>query len=114
MNENRVEHTFTLPEGVAKITDVKTLTLVELSADEEMMATNRARGDQIRVAWELPKEALRAVNGTRCGTGDGTVDKIWVAMHPKARNFVMQAYNHLHNPQMAEVKDFLASIESKA
>lgn len=105
----RAEYTYELPAKLQQTLGVKTLTLVELNAEEEMMATKRSRNDPVRLAWELPKEALRAINGARVGSVDGSIDKAWNDMHPKVRALVMQAYNDLHNPVQTDVADFLAS-----
>jgi len=106
---SRAKFTYTLPPAAAKATDISSVMLVELTAGEEMMATKRAHNDPIRLAWELPKESLRAVNGVEMTSADGSRDKMWESMHPKARSFVMRAYNKLHNPEEPDIELFLAS-----
>lgn len=106
---SRPEYTYDLPEALAKSIGITSITLVELTSDEEMMAARRAAGDQVRLAWELPKESLRGVSGKRVGAADGSIDAAWNGLHPKARSLVMQAYNDLHNPAQEDVKTFLAS-----
>lgn len=110
---SRVKWTYKLPPAIAKDTEIESVSLVELTAAEEMMATKRAMNDPIRLAWEMPKESLRAVNGSPLSAADGTIDKVWESMHPKVRSFVMAAYNQLHNPPAEDVSVFLLSRQAE-
>jgi hypothetical protein len=87
--------------------------LVELNAEEELMATKRARGDAVRLAFELSRESLRTVLkgtvATRVNCGDGSTDAEFLKMHPKVRALVMTAYADLHNPSQADANSFLQS-----
>ncbi len=100
---------YTLPAHIQKETGVATLTLVQLTAEEEIMATNRARNDQIRLAWELVKESVYAVNDQRTTSADGSIDKAWAGLHPRVRNLLMNAFNDLHNPTKEDAASFLGS-----
>jgi hypothetical protein len=110
---DRAKHIYTLPAKLAALSDVKSVTLVELTADEEIMAAKRARGDQVRLALELPKEAFRGMNGKPLSSSDGSVDKEWDRLHPVVRSCVMQAYNALHNPGQEDVTAFLQSRQTE-
>jgi len=110
---SRIKWTYTLPAAIAAALDTKSVTLVELTAGEEMMATKRAMNDPIRLAWEMPKESLRAVNGVELSAADGSIDEAWETMHPKARSFVMAAYNQLHNPAQDDISVFLQSRQAE-
>jgi len=105
----RPKYTYKLPASIANQIDVQSVTLVELTSSEEMMAAKRAQNDPIRLAWELPKESLRAVNELPLSAADGSIDRVWNTLHPKARSFVMQAYNQLHNLEEPDVSAFLQS-----
>ena len=107
---NRARHTFTIPPELFKEVggDVQTVTLVELTADEEMMAAKRIQGEAVRLPFECAKESLRAVNGQPVSMGDGSCDRIWNKMNPRVRTLVITAYSRLHQPGKY-TEDFLAS-----
>ncbi len=109
----RIMHTFTLPPKVSAQVGIKTLGFVELTSNEELMATRRCNNDPIRLAWELPKESLRQIDGVAVGSSDGTIDAKWDAFHPKVRTFCSQAYQSLHNPAGEDVRAFLESRQSE-
>lgn len=109
---DRVIHNFTIPESLATH-GVKEIGLVELTMEEEMMATRRSRGDAVRLAYEYARECLRVVDGKTVRTSDGSADRVWNAMHPKVRQLVIRAYGILHQPKMEEDAAFLESHEIK-
>ena len=106
---SRTLHVFTFPEGLAKEVGYKSVGIVELTADEQLQATKRCGQDAIRLAYELAKESLRAVDGSTVGAADGSVDKVWAALNPKALNLVIRAYSDIHNPNVEDVDSFLSS-----
>ncbi len=91
---------------------VKSIGMIELTAEEELMATKRAHNDPIRLAYELSKEALREVDGRAMSTGNGTADRAWNGMHPKIRTLVVSAYGQLHSPEEQDLTSFLASQQT--
>lgn len=101
---------FEIPDRIAKESGVNEIGLVELTANEQMMAANRARANVARLALELPMQSIVAANGKKVSTADGTVEKIWDALGPKGRELVVTAYGRLHTPEDTEVEDFLASM----
>lgn len=107
---DRVIHTFKIPETLASH-GVKEIGLVELTMEEELLATRRSRGDAVRLAYEYAKECLRVVDGKTVRTVDGSADKVWGALHPKVRQLVIRAYGVLHQPKMEEDSAFLESHE---
>ena len=64
------------------------------------------------MAYELAKQSLVEVNDKVLNEGDGTKDRAWIDMKPKARNLVLVAYNELHNPDDENVADFLNSRQA--
>lgn len=104
---SRTKYTYNIPTGAEVPTT--SVTLVELTAEEEMMATKRSRNDPIRLAFELAKSSLINVDGVVLGAGDGSLDRVWEKLHPKVRSFVMQAFNQIHAPREEDVSTFLAS-----
>lgn len=94
------------------------LGLCELTVDDELTATKRARGDSVRLAFELVRESFRStgkrgtdgkIARTLLSSADGSMDKAWAALHPKLRQLVITAYGDLHNPREADAAGFLAS-----
>lgn len=106
--DDRPRFTYDIPEKLRGY-GISTVTLVELSAEEELMATKRARNDPIRLAYELAKESLRMVDDQRVNTGDGSSDIVWGKMHAKVRQLVLNAYGELHSPRDEESAGFLKS-----
>lgn len=106
----RALHVFVVPESL-QAHGVKTIGIVELNAEEEIMATRRVRNDAARLAFELAKEALRMVDEQPVSTADGSADSVWTRMNPKVRNLVVTAWGSIHQPQAAESDAFLKSCE---
>lgn len=98
---------------------VLALGFTEMTPDEELMATKRARGEPTRMALEMAKQSLVAVQkaGPQPGSlrtvavdlGSGSADVLWATMHPKVRGLAITAYNDVHNPNNAETTVFLSS-----
>lgn len=105
---NRQIYVYTIPTSLAGF-GVTSVGLVELSAEEEMLATKRASNDAVRLAFELARECLRQVNGKPVSTSDGSSDLAWSKMHPKVRNLIVTAFGHLHQPKDEEVLNFFQS-----
>lgn len=109
----RAIHTFTVPAQLAEQTGVSSVGLVELTALDELGAAKRAKGDAMRLAYELSKSALAEVNGEKLSFADGSLDRTWAVIHPKIRNMVLAAYSELHSPPEGSVDDFLKSRQVK-
>jgi hypothetical protein len=101
--------TYDIPAKLAQRTGVKSVSMVELTADEELAAAKRSRNDNVRLAYELAKSALVAVNGKRVGLSDGTADAAWNRMDPKVRNLALQGYSELHTVEEEDIDDFIKS-----
>lgn len=108
----RTIYTYTVPKKLG--TSTNTIGMVELTADDELAATKRARGDATQLAFELTKQSLVQVNGIDVGLGDGSVDAAFNKMSPKVRNLVMHAYAQLNAPGDGDAESFLASQEANA
>lgn len=105
----RALYLFDVPKALSDAVGVSQVGMVELTAEEELMATKRAQGDAFRLAYELAKESLRSIDGRAVGAADGTADVAWSKMGAKLRQLVMSAYNLLHSPKQEEQAGFLAS-----
>lgn len=109
----RAKHVFEVPARIAKDTGIANITVVELTCEEELMATRRAGGDTIRLSFELAKECLREVNGKPMSTGDGSADAFWNASHvTKVRTLIIGAYNKINSPSVDENDAFLKSYKA--
>jgi len=112
-------HEYAIPKSLLSLADgVTHLGLCELTVDDELTATKRARGDGVRLAFELVRESFRStgrkgsdgkVARTMLSSADGSMDKAWAALHPKLRQLVVTAYNDLHSPKESDVAGFLES-----
>lgn len=89
----------------------KSVGLVELTAEEELMAAKRANNNPVRLAYELAKESLRQFDGRAVSLADGTSDTAWNVMGPVLRTLVITAYQEIHNPREDDAATFLASRE---
>lgn len=103
----RAVHTFTLPKKHQN--GIETIGLFQLTSDEELMATKRSRNSQHRLVYELVKQALAEIDGTKVGLGDGSADKAWNSMNPKVRTLVMAAFGEIHAPEEDDLEGFLKS-----
>lgn len=103
-------YTFKLPPSLAAECGTESVGLVQLTAGEELMASKRSAMDQIQLAYELAKEALREVDGKPVSTADLSADAWWDDQrNTKIRTLVVSAYNTINAPNAGETKDFLAS-----
>lgn len=107
-SSDRQVYSYAVPPSLSGL-GVASVGLVELTAEEEMMATRRAHGDPVRLAFELSKESLRMIDGKSVGLANGSADSAWQSMHPKVRNLVVMAYGSLHAPRDDEQAAFLQS-----
>ncbi len=108
---------FTVPEDIANETGVVRVGLVELTSGEELLASNRASNNAIRLAFELAKESVRFANNEEINTADGSADVFWGRTRPgmpKLRSLVLAAFGDIHNPSNAEIDSFLKSRSMKA
>jgi hypothetical protein len=87
----------------------KSVSLRELTANEELDAAKRARGDAFKTANELVKSALIEVDEKPVNLGDGSADIAWNQMPAKVRNLVLDAYQEIHVPPQGASQDFRKS-----
>ena len=100
-------HRFTIPEALAN--GIAEVGMVQLTSNEELRATKRARNDAHSMVYELAKQSLVEVNGAPVKEADGSADTAWASMQPKVRTLVMAAFGELHTPEEDDLKDFLKS-----
>lgn len=112
----RIVYVYDVPQLLAEATGVRELGFVELTANEEIMATKRAVTAG-QLAFELAKECLREENGNKLTSADGSSDVFWsrrVAGMANIRQLAVNAYNDIHVPKEEVVRGFLGSRRIRA
>jgi hypothetical protein len=104
----RPVHTFTFPKKFTAA-EVRSVGLVQLTSDEEIMATKRAANNPANMATNLVLQALVEVNGKPVSLTDGSTETAWKKFSPKQRGLLLAAYAELHTPEDSDVEDFLKS-----
>ena len=108
-------HYYDVPAKLAKSTGISRIGLVELTSNEELMATNRAAANPVRLGYELVKEAVRVINDQPVNTGDGSLERYWERMTKgmaQLRQLANAAYSDIHHAEAADIKAFLESQQT--
>lgn len=90
----------------------RSLILWPLSVNDEKLALQRTRGEQIRTLPELAKQTIRAVDGKRAGWGgepESThypVERLWEEIGPKCRPMIINHHLKTHALDDEEQADF--------
>lgn len=103
----RVIHRFEVPKSIPG--DVRSLGLIELSAEDELRVEARCRGASDKRAQEMAKAAIAEVNGKPVNVADGSCDSAWSTMHPKVRMLVSSAWLKIHLASDEETEAFFGS-----
>ena len=106
-DSSRPIYTYQIPTKLAAEAEVSSVTLVHLTAAEELAAAKRA--GPLRLGSELAKAALHSLNGKVLSVVNNEKEQAWHKLHPKLRSLVLQAYSKLHAPESEDVESFLAS-----
>ena len=109
-DSSRPTYTYQVPPKLAAESEVASVTLVHLTAAEEIGAAKKAGGtDAMRLAQELAKACLWGINGKTLSHANSEKEIAWHKLHPKLRSLVLQAYSRLHAPESEDVESFLSS-----
>lgn len=105
---------FTVPKKLAQASGVTEMGIGMLTAEEDAIAAQRGKGNNLKVAYELAKQSLRwyIKNGVRIdvSTADSSIDEFWSNPdHAKLRTLVTTAYNEVNQPEADETEEFLKS-----
>lgn len=109
----RAVNVYDVPAALAAATEVESVGMVTLTADEELQAWKRSRGENARLATELAKASLVEANGKKLSATDGSLDTFWGNLDPRLRQLVLTAYADLHAATEDDQKSFLASRKVK-
>lgn len=105
---------FDVPPSIAEAAGVRELGFVTLTADEELLCFQRARGNSARLAAELAKASLVEADGAPLSGADGTVDAFFSRADPRLRQLVLTAYTELHAASQEDADAFLKSRKTRA
>ncbi len=109
-NKDRTIHRFKVPDSIPG--DIRSLGLVELTADDELKVEARCKGNSDKRAQEMAKAALAEINGQPVSVSDGSADSAWSGMHAKVRMLVTSAWLKLHLATDEESAAFFGSRTS--
>lgn len=107
----RPTYLYDVPKGVDP--NVQEIGLVEVTAEEELMAAKAAGREEARIAYELVKHSLISINGQPISTIDGSADAAWQNMTAALRQLVLGAYSEIHTPADGAAAAFLKSRRVK-
>jgi hypothetical protein len=99
--------------NIVAASGVTQISMMTLTADDELMAAERCGGNQLGLAYELAKQSwcqVTQADGTvvSLSPGDGTVDQYW--NDPKfrhIRSLATSAYQAIHQVKKDVTEDFL-------
>lgn len=106
--KDRVVYRFSVPGSIGG--EIRSLGMVELTADEEVQIEARCKNVPEKRAVEIAKAAIWEVNGQRIHNGAGELDKAWNEMSPKVRSLVNRMWIKLHLANDDEVSSFEKSM----
>lgn len=111
---NRPVHIYEVSPELSDGCGVTSIGLVELTADEELMAAKRTRDDSMKLGFELIKQSMAEINGATVSLADGTTDRAWNTMSAKLRHVLLQAWHEIHKAKEEVEKGFLKSRRVRA
>lgn len=112
--KDRLITLFDVPESIAADVGVRQVGFVTLTADEELLCFNRARGSSARLASELAKASLVEADGKPLSGADGSVDSFFSRADPRLRQLILTAYTELHAASAEDADAFLKSRKTRA
>lgn len=109
-DQNVPKYTYTIPNKArTREKDPKKVTLIELSANEQMLARRQGGEDGRGAPEELVKMALFEVDGRRVVQANADQDTLWGRFGPKVRHLLMLAYAEIHQANKEDEDGFFAS-----
>lgn len=105
----RPSYKFTVPDTARQFeTDPASITMVPITADEERRANEVADGTKSPLAYELVRQAVKAINGKDVDWN--TNEPEWLERcSPKVRQLVFEAFSRVNRPADEDAAAFLAS-----
>lgn len=103
----RAVRTYQVPDSFGGT--IRSISLIELTAEEEVSAADRASSNKQRFAYELIKAFIVEVNGSPVTLADGSADSVLQNMSPKLRSLLTEQYARMHTATKKEEEDFFKS-----
>lgn len=100
-------HTFTIPESVRTKNDPSTITIQELSLEQDMHGQKLI--EKSKNPYDKVKLSIVAADGKPLDWGKGEVDSLFESMSARARDLVSRAFIKVHTVEDSEASDFLDS-----
>lgn len=112
MQKARILRDFTVPETL-RAADPKlptVITMKQLSAAEELMASKLGRNDYMAAQYAATKLSIVELDGKSVSLKDTALERFWEAASPKLRALLMTAYTTVSSPSKEEEDSFLKSM----
>ena len=108
---NRAVYEYSIPEslGGGKAGIPLKVGLVQLTAEQELMASKIGRFDMTKAQYTAAKLSIVEMDGKPTDQADGGIDSFWDKCDPRVRSLMLQAYNKLSSPSKEEEESFFAS-----
>ena len=106
--------TFTFPEAVRTATDPKTITLRQITFNEEKAAMEAKEHGGGSFALEGCKRAICEADGKPITWHDDKAETFFMGLSNKARDLAVQGFIKVALPSKLETEDFLASAKTTA
>lgn len=112
---DRPVYEYELPEEIAGQDEYvkKSVGLVKLEMSQEIAASERAGGNQARLAYAWARSALVEVDGRRINKGEGEDESILEHCDPQIRELILSAYADMSTTKDGVTKKFLGSRKVK-
>lgn len=110
--ESREKHTFKTPPKFKRgANDPKSITILELTLQEEDIAWKLSMGSDKGLADEMLKRSLYAVDGRVVNHGVNEAELYYARWSARFRKLAMQAFARVNNTDKSDDDAFLASEE---
>lgn len=108
---DRVVYEYTLPEslGGGKGGIPKKVSLAQLTAGQELMASKMGRFDVMKAQYAAAKLSIVALDGSPIDPADGALEAFWEHTDPRIRSLLLQAYNKISSPSREDEESFFGS-----
>jgi hypothetical protein len=112
MEQVRQTYVYDIPPEV-QVNGITSLSVRELTIEEEKMVYRRVGSDIAAAVSELSKQALCEINEQKVSLADGSADKAYDSFSPQLRQLVVTAYTETNNADEKTIKKFQASRRIK-
>lgn len=113
---DRVVYEYELPEELADKDEYikKSIGLIKLEMSEEIAASERAGGNQAKLAYAWARYALVEVDGRPLKKAEAEDEAVLEHTDPVIRELILEAYADMSSAKAGVSKKFLASRKIKA